>query len=159
MDRDSIPLSFATDQFNHAINRRFPVIGQVHGDLSPAFYKQTQSLAVPHPACGVADGLGDFLGDVHIVGGQIGIKCDQRIACTDNSRSCRAEFGRSKIGTCVPGWSQSQSSILHIARAGCFRGSSVPVLMLPPHTSRPGYSIPCPHVHPAGEPWRHIPPS
>ena len=54
-------------------------------------------LTITHPARGLADGLGDLLGDGDFIGGEIDVEGDQRLACADHRCPGGAQLRGSEI--------------------------------------------------------------
>ena len=98
MNGDAVALGFAPNGFDHAREGRLAEVGEVHRDLRAAIHEQAQPFDIAQPARRMPNGLGDFLGDVHIARGEIHVEGDQRIARADDGCSRRAKSGGTEIG-------------------------------------------------------------
>src|SRR5689334_8952763 len=97
MDPNPIALRFPPNHLDHAGDRRFAEVGEVHRNLSASFDKQSQAFYITKSARRLADRLSDLLGDIHVAGGEIGIECDERIARANHCGSSSSQFGWTKI--------------------------------------------------------------
>ena len=98
VNTDAVPLGFPPYTFDHTGNRRFTEIDEIHRNLGASFHKQTQCLDVTQTTRRMTNGFGDFLGNIHILCGEIDIECDQWIARANNRRPCRTDLCRTVIG-------------------------------------------------------------
>ena len=101
MNSDAVTLCLTPNSFDDAGDRRIVEVREVHRDLRASINEQTETLDVTQTAGGMANGFGNFLGDADIIGGEINVEGDQRIARTDDSGSGCAKLRGSKIGGAV----------------------------------------------------------
>ena len=94
MNGNAVALGFTSNGFDHARDRRIVEVGEVHRDLRASIDEQTETFDVTQTAGGMADGFGNFLGDADIVGSEIDIESNERIARADDGGSGGAKFAR-----------------------------------------------------------------